>query len=90
MIIMDSLYYNSQKTQFQINHETKFFLFQRNNKKINGIIIKNLLIKEATNDKIKKTTKGEVMSKVNWTDEQKDAIYEKGSNILVAAAARKW
>ena len=27
------------------------------------------------------------MSKVNWTDEQKDAIYEKGSNILVAAAA---
>lgn len=30
------------------------------------------------------------MSKVNWTDEQKDAIYEKGSNILVAAAARKW
>lgn len=48
------------------------------------------MIKEATNDKIKKTTKGEVMSKVNWTDEQKDAIYEKGSNILVAAAARKW
>ena len=27
------------------------------------------------------------MSKVSWTDEQKDAIYEKGSNILVAAAA---
>ena len=27
------------------------------------------------------------MSKVNWTNEQKDAIYEKGSNILVAAAA---
>ena len=27
------------------------------------------------------------MSKVNWTKEQKDAIYEKGSNILVAAAA---
>lgn len=27
------------------------------------------------------------MSKVNWTEEQKDAIYEKGSNILVAAAA---
>ena len=27
------------------------------------------------------------MSKVNWTDEQNDAIYEKGSNILVAAAA---
>ncbi len=27
------------------------------------------------------------MSKVNWTPEQKDAIYEKGSNILVAAAA---
>lgn len=48
------------------------------------------MIKEVTNDKIKKTTKGEVMSKVNWTDEQKDAIYEKGSNILVAAAARKW
>ena len=27
------------------------------------------------------------MSKVNWTNEQKDAIYEKKSNILVAAAA---
>ena len=27
------------------------------------------------------------MSKVKWTNEQKDAIYEKGSNILVAAAA---
>lgn len=27
------------------------------------------------------------MSKVNWTPEQQDAIYEKGSNILVAAAA---
>ena len=26
----------------------------------------------------------------NWTDEQKQAIYEKGNNILVAAAARKW
>lgn len=30
------------------------------------------------------------MSKVNWTKEQQDAIYETGSNILVAAAARKW
>ena len=29
------------------------------------------------------------MGKVNWTLEQQDAIYEKGSNILVAAAARK-
>ena len=27
------------------------------------------------------------MSKVNWTKEQEQAIYEKGSNILVAAAA---
>ena len=27
------------------------------------------------------------MSQVNWTPEQQDAIYEKGSNILVAAAA---
>lgn len=27
------------------------------------------------------------MSKVNWTKEQEDAIYENGSNILVAAAA---
>ena len=26
----------------------------------------------------------------NWTKEQKQAIEEKGSNILVAAAARKW
>ena len=30
------------------------------------------------------------MSNVKWTKEQQDAIYEKGSNILVAAAARKW
>lgn len=34
--------------------------------------------------------KEENMSKVTWTEEQKDAIYENGSNILVAAAARKW
>lgn len=34
--------------------------------------------------------KGNNMSKVNWTSEQQDAIYEKGNNILVAAAARKW
>lgn len=27
---------------------------------------------------------------MNWTEEQKQAIYEKGRNILVAAAARKW
>ena len=27
------------------------------------------------------------MSKVNWTKDQKQAIYEKDSNILVAAAA---
>ena len=27
------------------------------------------------------------MSNVKWTDEQKQAIYEKDSNILVAAAA---
>lgn len=26
----------------------------------------------------------------NWTTEQKQAIYEKDSNLLVAAAARKW
>ena len=30
------------------------------------------------------------MSKVKWTEEQSQAIHEKGSNILVAAAARKW
>ena len=30
------------------------------------------------------------MSGVKWTDEQQDAIHEKDSNILVAAAARKW
>ena len=30
------------------------------------------------------------MSEVKWTNEQEQAIYEKGSNILVAAAARKW
>lgn len=27
---------------------------------------------------------------MDFTDEQKDAIEKKGSNILVAAAARKW
>ena len=27
------------------------------------------------------------MSNIKWTNEQQDAIYEKGSNILVAAAA---
>ena len=30
------------------------------------------------------------MGSVKWTEEQSQAIYEKGSNILVAAAARKW
>ena len=30
------------------------------------------------------------MGNVKWTKEQQDAIYEKDSNILVAAAARKW
>lgn len=30
------------------------------------------------------------MAEVKWTEEQSLAIYEKGSNILVAAAARKW
>ena len=30
------------------------------------------------------------MSKVKWTNEQLQAIQEKGSNILVAAAALKW
>lgn len=28
--------------------------------------------------------------KMDWTKEQKQAIEENGSNILVAAAARKW
>ena len=27
---------------------------------------------------------------MEWTKEQKQAMYEKGENILVAAAARKW
>ena len=27
---------------------------------------------------------------LEWTDEQKQAIYEEKSNILVSAAARKW
>ncbi len=26
----------------------------------------------------------------NWTIEQKQAIYEKGTKLLVAAAAREW
>lgn len=30
------------------------------------------------------------MSNVKWTKEQLQAIEEKNSNILVAAAARKW
>ncbi len=30
------------------------------------------------------------MSETRWTNEQNMAIHEKGSNILVAAAARKW
>lgn len=30
------------------------------------------------------------MSKVTWTNEQKQAIEEEGTNLLVAAAARKW
>ncbi len=30
------------------------------------------------------------MKNTNWTNEQKLAIEEKNSNILVAAAARKW
>ena len=25
-----------------------------------------------------------------WTKEQKEAIYNEGNNLLVAAAARKW
>ncbi len=33
------------------------------------------------------TQKGGKMSEVKWTNEQKDAIYEDGKNILVAAAA---
>lgn len=27
---------------------------------------------------------------MNWTEEQSNAIYKRDSNILVAAAARKW
>ena len=30
------------------------------------------------------------MAEVKWTKEQMLAINEKGNNILVAAAARKW
>ena len=30
------------------------------------------------------------MANVNWTKEQKQAIDEKNTNLLVAAAARKW
>ncbi len=30
------------------------------------------------------------MSEVKWTKEQEQAINQKESNILVAAAARKW
>lgn len=31
--------------------------------------------------------RGDKMSEVKWTEEQSQAIHEKGSNILVAAAA---
>ena len=31
--------------------------------------------------------KGNKMAEISWSDEQKQAIYEEGSNILVAAAA---
>ncbi len=30
------------------------------------------------------------MANVTWTREQKQAIEEKGSNLLIAAGARKW
>lgn len=30
------------------------------------------------------------MANVEWTKEQKQAILNSGTNILVAAAARKW
>lgn len=30
------------------------------------------------------------MSNVAWTNEQKQAIEAKGSNLLIAAGARKW
>lgn len=30
------------------------------------------------------------MANITWTKEQTQAIQEKGSNLLVAAAARKW
>ena len=30
------------------------------------------------------------MEDVTWTKEQKQAIETKGSNLLIAAAARKW
>lgn len=33
---------------------------------------------------------GKIYMSTNWTEEQKQAIYENGTNLLVAAAARKW
>ena len=39
---------------------------------------------------IKSNFGGIKMSETKWTDEQRLAIEEKGSNILVAAAARQW
>ena len=52
-----------------------------------------MLEKTKNNKEMKQTrpvpsvSKGVDMSKVKWTSEQQDAIYEKNSNILVAAAA---
>ena len=51
-----------------------------------------MLEKTKNNKEMKQTrpvpsvSKGVDMSKVKWTSEQQDAIYEKNSNILVAAA----
>lgn len=40
-------------------------------------------------NKVKKRSESKNMANVNWTEEQLQAIETKGSNLLIAAAARK-
>src|SRR5699024_10064121 len=52
-----------------------------------GLILYALLFVRKNNINKKKKRRTYMAEEVKWTDEQKQAIYEKGNNILVAAAA---
>ena len=56
--------------------------------KLQKVFINDKMSKKGKRGQSLYTQKEKCMSKVNWTKEQQDAIYENGSNILVAAAAR--